>query len=284
MPYDRDKIDDAVLALLHLTAWKDGPVARAWKSHDWDVLDRLFEKGYIGDPRSKARSVVLTEEGMQKSGELFRQYFTSVESDGLAAVRPKGRAGSKPLRAEGHVYRLKITLSEIQPPIWRRILVPDVSLAKLHLILQAAMGWQNSHFYRFDVGGIKYTDPESAAELGKEAAGRTRLGALALTEGSRFEYTYDFGDNWRHEIVVEEVLPSGQEKVPVCLEGRRACPPENVGGTRVYKKLLSALRNPRHKQHAALRDWVGAFDPEAFDVDAVTASLQRLHADRSRRG
>jgi hypothetical protein len=283
MPYDRDKVDNAVLALLHLTARKDGPVTRAWKAHDWDVLDRLFEKGYIADPRSKARSVVLTEEGREKSGELFRQYFASVESDGVVAARPKGRDGSRPHREQGHVYRLKIALTEIRPPIWRRILVPDVMLAELHVILQAAMGWQGCHLYRFDVAGVTYTDQESAAELSKQVAGRTRLGALGLTEGYQFSYTYDFGDDWRHEIIVEAVLPPGQEKPPVCLEGKRACPPENVGGASGYKALLSALRNPRHTRHAALRAWAGPFNPEAFDVDLVNESLQRLRADRSRR-
>ena len=75
MAYDKDKIDDAVLALLYLTTWKDGPNTRAWKGHDWAALDRLFEKGYICDPKSKARSVAMTEEGKARAEELFNQLF-----------------------------------------------------------------------------------------------------------------------------------------------------------------------------------------------------------------
>ena len=98
MNYDEDKIDDAILALLYLTTWKDGPNTRAWKGHDWDALDRLFEKGYICDPKGKAKSVVLTEKGREKSRDLFRQQFGTGEgeSEDLASNRPKGHHGSQP--------------------------------------------------------------------------------------------------------------------------------------------------------------------------------------------
>jgi len=75
MEYDKDKVDDMVLALLYLNMFKDGFVIRAWKSFDWDSMNRLHEKGYIADPKSKARSVVVTEEGCERAKELFERYF-----------------------------------------------------------------------------------------------------------------------------------------------------------------------------------------------------------------
>ena len=75
MKYDRDKIDDAVLALLHLTSFDDRGVTRAWKSHAWEVLHRLHERGLISDPKSKAKSVIVTAEGVKRSGTLFRELF-----------------------------------------------------------------------------------------------------------------------------------------------------------------------------------------------------------------
>jgi hypothetical protein len=75
MDYDQEKVDEAVLALLWLTTFRDGAVWRAWKGHDFEHLDRLHEKGYVQDPKSKAKSVVLTEEGRARSVELFRAWF-----------------------------------------------------------------------------------------------------------------------------------------------------------------------------------------------------------------
>jgi len=277
MTYDKDKIDDAVLALLYLTTWKDGPNTRAWKGHDWDALDRLFEKGYICDPKGKVKSVVLTEEGSEKSRELFRQQFGLEEGGTVGANRPKRPHGRepRPVIAARNGYQIKITLSDISPQIWRRILVPDVSLGDLHEILQLIMGWRNCHLYQFDFDGVAYTDPESAAGPGMKVADRVRLGALLPKEGFQFGYIYDFGDNWRHEIVVEKILPPGQEpKLPMCLAGKRACPPEDAGGASGYRDLLSVLRNVRDERHRELRVWAGAFDPEAFDLDAVNESLR----------
>ena len=144
------------------------------------------------------------------------------------AVQP---ARSKAARPTGHVYQLKVTLRDIRPPIWRRFLVPDRSLAMLHEAIQVAMGWANYHLYSFEAGDESYTDPKGAAELDMEDAGRARLSDFIPGEKARFGYTYDFGDNWEHEVLVEKVLPPGEgQNYPVCVDGRRSCPPEDVGG------------------------------------------------------
>jgi len=81
MEYDESKVDEMVLALLHLTTFEQGRnETRAWKGHDWNALDRLHAKGYMSDPKSKAKSVVMTEEGVKRSRELFEQHFGKDES------------------------------------------------------------------------------------------------------------------------------------------------------------------------------------------------------------
>ncbi len=186
--------------------------------------------------------------------------------------------GSKSPKATGNVYQLKVTLRDIRPPVWRRLLVPDCSLARLHEAIQVAMGWANYHLYSFEVGDESFTDPRGAAELDMEDAGRARLSDIIPKEKAKFGYTYDFGDNWDHEVLVEKVLPPGEgQPYPVCVDGRRACPPEDVGGPWGYAEFLDAIRDPSHEQHEELLEWVGGeFDPESFEPDAVNRDLRRL--------
>jgi|SRR5579864_8175052 len=175
------------------------------------------------------------------------------------------------------IYQLKITLKGVKPSVWRRVLVADCSLAELHEVIQAAFGWSNSHLYAFDDGDNEYSDSTSAVELGIENASRARLSRVASQEKVRFGYTYDFGDNWEHEILVEKILPAEQGKHhPVCLKGKRACPPEDIGGCWGYADLLDALSDPKHEQHHEFLELRGGFDPEAFDIEHVNAELMML--------
>jgi hypothetical protein len=132
------------------------------------------------------------------------------------------------------------------PTIWRRLLVPgDIKLSKLHLIFQVAMGWENYHLHAFEIAGQRYgmADPEwEMNEIDEE----TVVMADVVTERARFFYEYDFGDSWRHEVVVESIEPAKQVlKNAVCLEGQRACPPEDCGGTWGYSSnARGAHRSP----------------------------------------
>lgn len=176
------------------------------------------------------------------------------------------------------VYRLRITLAQVSPPVWRRVLVPGAyTLDRLHRTIQHAMGWQSYHLHSFDIDGVQYgePDPDDEQELRDEM--ETRLDAVAVRE-TRFTYTYDFGDWWEHEVVVEDVYPADpEERYPVCLAGERACPPEDVGGAYGYAELLVAYGDPGHPEHARMREWLGrAFDPESFDPAATTTLLRRL--------
>ena len=174
------------------------------------------------------------------------------------------------IRATGTpLYRLKVTLRGCRPPIWRRFVVPsDISLKRVHDALQAVMGWTDSHLHQFEAGGVIYgtVDPEFGVRRVSES--RTRLDQVLRKPKDRMEYEYDFGDGWGHVVVLEAVLPAEPDGVyPRVEAGRRACPPEDVGGVHGYAGFLEALDDPAHPEHREMREWIGReFDPEAFSV------------------
>lgn len=180
------------------------------------------------------------------------------------------------------IYQLKITLQDSKPPIWRRIQTHgSVTLAELHRIIQAAMGWENQHLHQFIIGDHVY----GPATPGLDEAGidarderRARLNEVAPREGSKFTYQYDFGDDWEHAILVERILePEPGARYPRCLAGRRACPPEDSGGVWGYEQLMETLRNPGDPEYAEMREWVGSqFNPDAFSLDETNAELESL--------
>lgn len=179
---------------------------------------------------------------------------------------------------ESPIYRLKVTLKDSSPPIWRCIEVRGgTPLARLHTILQIAMGWTDSHLHEFIVGDIRYGMVELAwdpLDRPKDER-RARLGALLTTVNHRFRYDYDLGDGWVHDVVVEQISPAETGvRYPRCVGGKRACPPEDVGGIWGYGDFLEALRDPAHEEHETMVEWSGgSFDPEAFDRVAINREL-----------
>lgn len=189
------------------------------------------------------------------------------------AVKRKERAPA------GAAYQLKVTLREVEPEVWRRLRVSgDISLNRLHRVLQVVMGWDNSHLHQFTVEGVHYGEPDPEFPEPLKNDKRAKLKQVAPAEQQRVLYEYDFGDGWEHDMLVEKIFPADPEaREPVCLAGARACPPEDCGGPPGYENLLEALRDPDHPEHDELVRWVGgAFDPEAFDLDAVNRALGRL--------
>jgi hypothetical protein len=177
------------------------------------------------------------------------------------------------------IYQLKVTLKDSKPPIWRRILVPaDVNLAKLHQILQAAMGWLGGHLHQFIVGGVYYGEPHPDFGDEIENERRVKLSQAASEVKDRFIYEYDFGDSWEHQIVVEKILPAELGvRYPICIAGKRACPPEDCGGVWGYESLLEAISDPKNPEHEEMLEWVGEdFDPEAFDLEEINEGLNRI--------
>jgi hypothetical protein len=179
------------------------------------------------------------------------------------------------------VYQLKITLLESHPPIWRRIQVKDCTLDKFHEHIQTAMGWTNSHLHHFKVGDHLYGDPELMQEnfedMEYKDSTTTKISDILpkTSKRFRFQYEYDFGDSWYHEVLFEGVVRADSTvKYPRCLEGERACPPEDCGGVWGYADFVEAIQNKDHEQHEQLLEWVGGqFDPEAFDIEAVNKEL-----------
>ncbi|WP_157212102.1 plasmid pRiA4b ORF-3 family protein [Desulfomonile tiedjei] len=178
---------------------------------------------------------------------------------------------------EKRIYQLKITLRGIRPPIWRRIQVrSDTSLYLLHHILQTVMGWDRAHLHEFFVFGDSYGDSKfMEGEVLEEK--NVTLGQLITGEKERFRYLYDFGDSWEHEIVVEKILPMESEiRYPVCIKGKRACPPEDCGGAPGYENLLEVLKDPSDPEYEDVLDWVSSdFDPEEFNLELINKILAR---------
>ncbi len=175
-------------------------------------------------------------------------------------------------------YLLKIQLVDIEPAIWRRFVVPvGITLDRLHDVIQIVMGWTDSHLHEFTIGNKRYTEYPESREEGL-ACGRFRLGDLLKQKGRTFLYMYDFGDSWEHELVLEEnrYFNPEQRSELFCLEGERACPPEDVGGVPGYFEFCNALKDSNHEEHESYMEWSGGeFDSEKFDADAVNLELMK---------
>lgn len=176
------------------------------------------------------------------------------------------------------VYLLKIELIDIEPVIWRRFVVPaSITLDRLHDTIQIVMGWSDSHLHEFTIGNKRYTECPEFKEDGLPS-GRYRLGNLIKQKGRKFHYQYDFGDGWDHELVLEEnqYINTELEMELLCLEGGRACPPEDVGGVPGYFEFCKALEDPVHEEHESLMEWIGGdYDSEDFDADYVNWELMK---------
>ncbi|RJP48479.1 MAG: plasmid pRiA4b ORF-3 family protein [Anaerolineaceae bacterium] len=185
-----------------------------------------------------------------------------------------------PARATNLVYQLKVTLRGSKPPIWRRLLVSaSTTLDRLHQIIQIAMGWTDSHLHQFimENGNYSIPGPEDWEPVFDER--RYRLNQIVPSEDYKFVYEYDFGDSWDHEILVEKILPiESTVKYPVCIKGKRACPPEDVGGVWGYDSFLDAMSDPNHKEHDFYFKWWGDdFDPDEFSIEKVNRFLRRIN-------
>ena len=176
-------------------------------------------------------------------------------------------------------YVLRIALDVIEPPIWRRVLVPsDLTLGELHVVIQAAMGWMDAHLHEFHHGKKRYgvqDEEEIDSELRDEDD--VRLEQLLKKPGQALAYWYDFGDDWWHTVTLEELRAVTPEERDVmhCLAGARACPPEDCGGPHGYAEFLESLGDP----NGDARTWVGPdFDPEVFDLAETDALVTEAFA------
>jgi hypothetical protein len=184
------------------------------------------------------------------------------------------------------VFQLKITLKDSSPPIWRRVQVAaDVTLAQLHDLIQLAFGWTDSHLHQFIIGSQCYSTPSPDDYEPVKDERRFRLDQFLISPKDKIRYEYDFGDDWMHQVLLEKVLPPEPGmRYPVCVAGKNACPPEDVGGVWGYADFLEAIVQPDHPEHDQYLEWVGdEFDPKAFDLEAVNQDLEALRQGGRRR-
>jgi hypothetical protein len=177
--------------------------------------------------------------------------------------------------------QLRIELLHIAPHVWRRVIVPEaVTLSTLHTVLQAAMGWTNSHLHEYEIADKRYgiEDPDWPSSVPIFDERRARLKSFIEDHVKDFTYRYDFGDDWQHQITIEGLVASQLSRQPiVCTAGENACPPEDVGGEPGYETFLVAVADSRHERHVELKEWIGyPFDPHAFDLNAVNQRLARV--------
>lgn len=184
------------------------------------------------------------------------------------------------------IARLRITLEGIEPAIWRQVEVSlTATLKALHDVIQASLGWEGYHLHLFEVGEERYgvPDPEwdSVRPIRSEKA--MRLAKLIERRIERLGYTYDFGDDWRHEIAVEAVgAGDPTAEYPRFLSGARRAPPEDVGGVPGYKEFVRAITRPRHREHKAMLTWHGGpYDPDDIGEAEIVAALGKLARRRT---
>jgi hypothetical protein len=176
------------------------------------------------------------------------------------------------------VLQVRITLSYVDdPPVWRQVLIPAAyPLSRVHLVVQAAMGWQNCHLHVFQVGKTSY-GPDPEGELGYADETKARLADVTQVK-TRIGYEYDFGDGWEHEIVVEaRVVAEAAQIYPACIAGEGACPPEDCGGPGGFEDLKALLAGPPSAERDEMLEWAGDdYDPNRFDLAAADAAVAAI--------
>ncbi|HID95704.1 MAG TPA: plasmid pRiA4b ORF-3 family protein [Candidatus Latescibacteria bacterium] len=177
------------------------------------------------------------------------------------------------------VYQFKITLCGIRPPIWRRIQVPETyTFWDLHVAIQDVMGWADYHLHEFEMASPKNREkvrigiPEGDFDREVLPGWEPKIADYFTQENKSADYVYDFGDDWEHKIELEKILPREKNvEYPICIKGKRACPPEDCGGIGGYYNLLEIIRDPNHEGYEEMIEWLGGeFDPEHFDVKGVS--------------
>jgi len=197
----------------------------------------------------------------------------------------------KPMFEPINAVQIRVSLDEIKPAIWRRLILPSGwTLDKLHLVIQAAFNWWNCHLHEFQIGGLRYGDAaflmEDASKGDPQVFESRGVRLRDFQRGSRFTYLYDFGDDWSHTIEIEQFLAlDPAPKQGTCIDGAGARPPEDVGGVNGYEQFLKIIRDETDPRHDEMRSWAGGdFDPDWFDLAIIDKDVKNaLRANVRRR-
>lgn len=191
------------------------------------------------------------------------------------------------MTAPEQIARVRISLNHIEPEIWRLVDVPLGSHLKgLHDVIQAAMGWQDYHLFEFQIGDKRYGIPEGKWDRDVRQAKSIKLAAVVSKGVQRFDYVYDFGDEWQHAIAIQSIIDADPAlKYPRFVTGARRAPPEDVGGPPGFFDFLEAMANPEHSEHRHLVEWYGRpFAPDDLDLFQLRLRLgalaKRRHAGK----
>jgi|GEM_PF-1577117 len=208
------------------------------------------------------------------------------KGDKPQSAKPNPKAEKKKQNASS-LYQFRVSLCDSEPEIWRRIIVAgDANLGFLHAVLQVAMGWSNSHLHQFDDGENRYADPQNDEDdffddEDDESVDEfsVRLSDVLHTAGNELGYLYDFGDSWEHIIVLEKIMKEHPQYLghSVCIDGGRACPPDDCGGMGGYKDLCEIIKSPKNDGYDEMMDWLGGkFNPGKFDLKKTNKCLQKI--------
>jgi hypothetical protein len=192
---------------------------------------------------------------------------------------------------EPNALQIRVALADIEPAIWRRLIVPWTwHLGQLHLGIQAAFNWWNYHLHEFRIGGLRYGDPDLLEEGFEDDARlfderEVRLRDFDRAPGTVFTYLYDFGDSWDHVVEIEQLLSlDTAPRLATCTDGARARPPEDVGGIGGYQRFLAIMADPADPEHSDMRTWCGGhFDPEWFDLAMTDKDVKSALKPNARR-
>ena len=225
---------------------------------------------------------------MQSRHQVIESIEPGERMGGSPMTGPKKR--QPPVTTPAPIFCLRVSLEGVEPTIWRRLRVPgNANLGWLHAVIQVAMGWTNSHLHQFVVGKRLYSSPSFDLDESEDAPQALDEDAIAIMEVAprvkcTLVYEYDFGDSWDHRITVEKILDPDPAAAGFaqCMDGERACPPEDCGGVSGYADLLEIVMDPKHEEYESMMEWLGGrFDPEAFDRDKTNKHLRKLKWPRT---
>ncbi|MEO7194050.1 MAG: plasmid pRiA4b ORF-3 family protein [Pseudonocardiaceae bacterium] len=277
----RTEFAAGVDALLSALYGRDGAVGLGeLRDLAWHTVTAPYALDHATDIQlSMARS--MNDRDVRRTLSTLARLGAVTLTEDSAELTAAGRRGTGCLRGEPEpgdpVYQITVTLAEVtDPPVWRRLLIPaTLSLSGLHDVIQATMGWRDSHLHCFTDSNRTYGPPDPDLEFTDERS--VRLGDL---DSGAIGYTYDFGDGWEHEIVIEALGAAvAGESYPRCIGGEGACPPEDCGGAPGYAHLREVLADPGDAEHDDMVQWLGLayareFDPVTFDIELVNRILR----------
>jgi len=273
-----ERIEELSLLLIYLTRWSDGKIAleHSWKGYPFETLNVLAAKGLVWSS-GKAKSVCLSPEGIARAAELERKY-SSLPLTKKTAPADVEISFTIPLKRKfNSVYQLRIELAGTNPPVWRRIAVPETyTFYDLHVAIQNAMGWEDRHLHAFEIPGkttarieCPFAEPETG-EKDEYYTTEIPLSKFLNKEGQACKYQYDFGDGWRHTIMLEKILPKEPAiKYPLCLDGAMTCPPEDCGGIGGYQRCIDLAGSKERDPDDEFSAWLGNWKPGTFDMIQV---------------